>query len=465
MRTYKIFNTPYVLIGLSICLSILGCKKQSDWLNVKSSRGAVVPYTVDDFQALLNNTIVLNRNYSNAGLAGSDDYYFTNIGYNSALEDSRNIYIWNKQIEDSRLNYIWINNFAIVAIANVALDGLSGNESQSNEVKDIKGQALFFRAIANYNLTQLFCNAYSNNANTDLGIPVRLTSDVNVIIPRSSLAETYQQIIKDANTSADLLSATQPYMQRPSKPAAYALMAKIYLNMGDYDNARLYATKCLELHPQLLNFNDPTIASAATDYRFPLIGKGNSEILFYAQSTISEAVSPATWASGIVANELYELYDDNDLRKSLFYVEENGEVKYRGSYTGSQENFSGLATNEIYLIRAEANARLSNLSSVTEDLNTLVNNRYLPGTAPVFLLTNSDDALRLVLRERRKELAFVSNLRWEDLKRLNKEPALQKTLTRIVNGITYTLPPGDKRYALPIPSKEIQLSGIQQNER
>lgn len=465
MKRFKIINKLYFLIGLSICLSIAGCRKQNEWLNVKSSKGAVVPKTANDFQALLNNTIVLNRNYSNDGLVGSDNFYFTEIGYNSAQEQTRNLYVWNKSIEDSWLTYVWTNSFSIVAIANVVLEGLNTHESQSNKEKDIMGQALFFRAISNYNLTQLFCNAYTDHAGTDLGIPIRLTSDVNVVVRRSSLKTTYQQIISDANAAADLLAATQPYLQRPSKPAAYALLAKTYLNMGDYENALLYANKCLELHPQLLNYNDATIASAATDYRFPMMGKGNPEILFYAQSNSSEAVSPATWASGVVADELYQLYSDHDLRKTLYYVEENGEVKYRGSYTGDEQNFSGLATNEIYLIRAEANARMSNLAAVTGDLNTLFYNRYLPGTVPAFSLANREEALKLVLCERRKELPFVTNLRWEDLKRLNLDPKLQKIVTRTVAGITYTLPPGDKRYVLPIPLTEVQLSQIQQNER
>jgi hypothetical protein len=68
------------------------------------------------------------------------------------------------------------------------------------------------------------------------------------------------------------------------------------------------------------------------------------------------------------------------------------------------------------------------------------------------------------LLERRKELCF-RGLRWQDLRRLNKEPEYAKTLTRKIDGITYTLPPNDPKYVFPIPPNVIALSGMQQNPR
>ncbi|MFN3666647.1 MAG: RagB/SusD family nutrient uptake outer membrane protein, partial [Sediminibacterium sp.] len=74
-------------------------------------------------------------------------------------------------------------------------------------------------------------------------------------------------------------------------------------------------------------------------------------------------------------------------------------------------------------------------------------------------------ALALVLSERRKELPFTSQIRWEDIRRLSKDPATAITLQRTINGQTITLQPGDSRYVFPIPENEILLSGIQQNPR
>jgi len=69
-----------------------------------------------------------------------------------------------------------------------------------------------------------------------------------------------------------------------------------------------------------------------------------------------------------------------------------------------------------------------------------------------------------ILVERRKELV-LRNVRWFDLRRLNKDPRLAKTLLRKLNGQVYQLPPNDPRYTQYIPQSVIDLSGIEQNIR
>jgi hypothetical protein len=78
---------------------------------------------------------------------------------------------------------------------------------------------------------------------------------------------------------------------------------------------------------------------------------------------------------------------------------------------------------------------------------------------------NVGEILAVIIQERRKELPFTGNLRWEDLRRLNQEPLYAKNLVRILNGESFSLSPRDKRYVFPIPENEIRTSGIQQNPR
>jgi hypothetical protein len=99
------------------------------------------------------------------------------------------------------------------------------------------------------------------------------------------------------------------------------------------------------------------------------------------------------------------------------------------------------------------------------DLNNLLSFRYLTGTFVPLTASGPEQALDLVLTERRKELVFRGSLRWTDLRRFNKDLNLQVTVTHIINGTTYTLPPNDPRYAMPIPDQEVQLTGIPQNPR
>ncbi|MGY6541709.1 hypothetical protein, partial [Vibrio parahaemolyticus] len=73
------------------------------------------------------------------------------------------------------------------------------------------------------------------------------------------------------------------------------------------------------------------------------------------------------------------------------------------------------------------------------------------------------EALDLILKERRKELV-TRGLRWQDLKRLNRDGHFQQTLKRSIGENTYELPANDPRYVLPIPSYVINFNHIEQNK-
>jgi hypothetical protein len=119
----------------------------------------------------------------------------------------------------------------------------------------------------------------------------------------------------------------------------------------------------------------------------------------------------------------------------------------------------------MYLIRSECNARLGNVQTAINDLNSLLINRYKKGSyVPYTTALSGGQLLTVILNERIKEL-YYRGLRWTDLRRLNLDDRFKVTLNRSVNGNNYSLPPNDPRYAYPIPDQEIQLSGIQQNQR
>jgi hypothetical protein len=160
----------------------------------------------------------------------------------------------------------------------------------------------------------------------------------------------------------------------------------------------------------------------------------------------------------------------NDLRQKIFFkTNTNGGMQFVGTYTGGTASaanlnfFGGLATDEVYLTRAECFARSGNVTAAMKDLNALMIKRFKTGTFVPLTATNTSEALSLVLQERRKETPF-RGLRWLDLRRLNSEGA-NITLTRFVNNQTYTLEPNSPRYVLPIPPDIIGFTGISQNER
>ena len=165
---------------------------------------------------------------------------------------------------------------------------------------------------------------------------------------------------------------------------------------------------------------------------------------------------------------LYNSYAQNDLRKSIFFkTNPGGTHSFKGSYDGSyyyDVPFNGIATDEMYLIRAEYFARAGNKDKALLYLNTLLQQRWQTGTFIPLTANNTDELITIILNERRKELT-CRNMRWFDIRRLNAEGTYTVMLTRIENGQTFNLPPNDSRYTFLIPPQVISISGITQNSR
>lgn len=451
---------------LFLCIS---CKKQDEWLNKKTTKSSVTPETLADYQAILDNTREMNtRSFLIAGLLASDNVQVPDEEIPAMGEEEENIYLWKDKIWVSETSFAWNYCYRTIEFANLVLDGLKGLPANNMQYNNVKGQAYFFRATAMYNLAQIFCKPYVEaTANTELGIAIRETSDVNVIIrKRSSLKATYEKIQVDLQIALNLLPDNQPYFQRPNKGAANAFLAKLFLTMEDYKSAGKYADNALKVNNKLLDFNSNIISFTST-YPFPLDGVGNPEILFYATAQSSIATSPEAFGSsvGVIPKDLYDLYADDDLRKSVFFADRNGIKRLIGTYSGTFSNFSGIANNELYLIRAEAAARNNDVINAMDDINLLLRNRYITGTYQQQIEQDPEKVLKIILSERRKELPYTGNIRWEDIRRLNRDPRFRKTITRTSNGRVYTLAPDDKRYVFPIPENEIRQSGIEQNDR
>jgi len=460
-----------IIIFILLVQVMVGCKKQDAWLNAKSNKSDVIPSTLEDFQALLDNNSVMNANYPSIGIVGADNSFVLDaVALTAGQVNERNAYKWSKDIYENSLEggAHWQYPYQTIEYANVVLDGLAkSNISENTTFNNIKGQALFFRSFAYYNLLQIYAKQYTKEtADTYLGLPLKVSSDVNVVVSRSSVQAVYDQIINDLTSAERLLTDVPLFKTRPSKPAAQSLLAKVYLNMGNYAKAKEYADLVLSSNYSLIDLNT---LNAALTYPFPTFqSNNNTEILFYCTAV---GLTFTSTSNLLVLDELYNRYDDNDLRKTIFFrTNANLTHSFRGRYSAGMTIFCGLATNEIYLIRAECLARLGNYQAAIEDINALLRQRWKKDNGIsryVDQIANTEnEALNIILLERRKELPFSGNLRWEDLKRLNLDPRFSKTLSRTVNGQQYTIPPNDSRYVYPIPLIETNFNPlIIQNER
>ncbi|GGH30576.1 RagB/SusD family nutrient uptake outer membrane protein [Sphingobacterium alkalisoli] len=446
-------------VALLITLILSGCEKFVDI----QPKGQLIPTTVEDFRSLLDHVQFMNFTGSLGELA-ADDIYFNDAQYQSIGSPfERNTYVWNRNIympQDQAVD--WNTPFSRIHTVNVILEGLLKTDTGTPLMRStIEGEALFQRAIAHFEVANLYAKNYNPaTADTDLGIPIRLASDVFVRSVRPSLAETYQQILDDLHTAIPLLPRKATVATRASQVAAYGMLARIYLDMSDYEQALENALAALAIQPDLMDYNelDPE--------GWPVFPELNVETVYFATVPNFGYSFNFTYR---VAKSFYDSYTDSDLRKSLYFTIQTGSdgttsENFSNTYSGSWNRFTGLATDELYLIAAETYARTGGYVQACRYLNTMLETRFETNTYVPFASSDETAIIKRVLLERRKQLVG-RNRRWFDLKRVQHDPRFAVTLERTVLGTNYSLQPNDPRYVFPIPQSVINVTGMKQNER
>lgn len=446
-----------LIVVILFAINCISCKK---YLEIKSDSALSVPTTIDDLQAMLDNTNNMNFSTPGYGDASADDYFLLDAAFNARGEKDRNAYIWLASI--STFDTDWSRSYLAVYYANICIEQIEKiKKSDFNAVdwNNVKGSSLFFRSYYFLQLVWTYAKAFDlATASNDLGIILRLGSDPNELSVRASVKQCYEQIINDTKVSIQFLPNSPSVGTRPSKASAYGLLARTYLTMRQYDSALIYANLSLNINSQLIDYNNASDVNIGGAVPFKEL---NRETLFYTKiSTGYAGINPSV---GLVDSNLYILYNSNDLRRTAFFRSTGLYRSFKGSYTANAFTlFSGITTAEMFLTRAECYARAGNKDAALADLNSLMIKRWR-NTVPFPPITAADanDAINKILIERRKELLF-RGLRWIDIKRLNKE-GKNIILKRLPGGQTYTLSPNDDRYALALPIDIIQITGVPQN--
>ena len=443
--------------AIMVCFIFSSCEK---YLDIKPDKKMIVPKTLNDFKALLDEYPVMNQESTpSIGEIGSDDYFLIEDDFGKVPVRDQIVHLWAKEnfeVTDNRVSD-WFLPYQLINYSNIVLEGLdkiSASKAEQEEWNYVEGRALFFRAWGHYQLSQLFCADYDVSKEM-LGIPLRLTSDIEGKVKRATLEQTYDQILNDLNQSIPLLETKAILSSRPSKAASYALLARIYLQMNEYNKALESSTTALKINSSLINYNE---VNTTLSYPFTPF---NEEVLFH-----STMVYKGIFASGRmqVDSELFDLYEHEDLRKSAFFWNNKGKLTFKGSYDGGVRFFSGLTTAELYLISAECHVRLGNVEDSRNILLSFLKNRYKDGVVTLDESNEKESLLHRVLSERRKEFAF-RGVRWSDLRRLNKHVDYQKILTRKIGNEVFTLLPNSNRYTYQIPNFVIDLNQMEQNNR
>lgn len=314
------------------------------------------------------------------------------------------------------------------------------------------GEAKFIRALNYFFLVRAFNK-----------VPLKLTytkEGDNFDIPESGKEAIYTQIINDLTEAVAALPQANPNTGdaakgRASYWAAKALLAKVYLYQAAITNDY---KKSADLANEII-----TTAGfgLVTDFSTIWTTQNTNEAIFEIQFD-DQATNPLAAVANDNASVLFfakdstiqDLYSPQDKRRA-FTVKKGSKNNY---FMGKFPNFSPASQNltvirlaEIYLIHAEAQARVDNSVSTTA-YNSLKAVQDRAGvTVPISTYSNLEAFITAVQEEKEKELMFEGET-WFDYSRTKLALKKYDTLT-------------DERYLLyPIPSAQIALgTGLTQN--
>jgi hypothetical protein len=443
-------NTLIIIVLFSLLLG--ACQ---DFLDAKPEKNLVIPDTLDDYQALLDAEPRSMNSSTKLGFLSSDELVLGDPLVNLISLDERAAYLWTGEFYlPDDIGVDWYFSYAKVFYANIVIDGIRDYEPSSAQDQEravqLDASARFYRAFGHFSVATQFMGAYDPSKPNAPGIPIRKTADINAASPRISAKEVFDFIRADLEIARNTLPDFPDKPTRASAWAAEALLSRICLYMQDYEAAFIHSSNALTIKDELMDFNQ---LNNSLRYIFP---RFNKEVIHHAAMFTGRFTGNRQL---FVSPELYNLYDSSDLRKELLFSKSTtpNRMNVAGRYTGDFLLFTGLATDEVMLDRAEAAARIGNDAKALEDLNKLLKMRIKSNVFQPIEGVSGKNLVKRIGEERRKELLF-RGVRWLDLRRYNLDPEMALPLRRIWNTGEFNLAPNSERYVFPIPPREIRLN-------
>lgn len=373
-----------------------------------------------------------------------------------------------------------------IYVYNKVITEVMNSEGGSEQLKtELKAEAHANRAWSYFLLINYFGQPYkAATAATDLGYPIIREADVaETKFKRASVAEVYDFIVDDLEKAIAGLPPQSAARVRMSKAAAEAILAKVYLFMGKYDEALVQINNSFSHLPtnfvvKLYDYNTTLVPGGTWGYNATTtpkaylsgvpLGDGHEEALLDRGFNNSWSLNGADI---LLAPEVVGLFSANDRRLNLFSNQPYGggaivspnppgaPAPMRG--IGFYNTQYGVRLAEMYLISAESKARTGNLTGAIADLETLRKKR-MPTSEAAVNITDPDVLIRFIVDERTREFA-MQGYRWFDMRRLandplfaNKLPYTHKYVSATGAVTTYTLNP--KRFAIRFPQRVIDAN-------
>ncbi|HSB92243.1 MAG TPA: RagB/SusD family nutrient uptake outer membrane protein, partial [Flavitalea sp.] len=402
--------------------------------------------------ALVGAYAQLGSNYVYGGNSQVDQELLGNantLNWAGTYQEMTQIYNKAIPVNNTFIASTWNETYRVINTANNVLASIDKVEEVRRD--EVEGEAKFIRALAYYNLITVFAKSYNDGSpSSNPGVPIVLdpTREINEEsqVPRASVEEVYGQIIADlidakakCNDNTDAFFATTY--------SASAMLARVYLQKGDYPNALAEADNVIQNGG--FELTDTYAASFPGDGNAPASRSNTKEEIFSIQVTETSGVNDfntyfSTSGRGDIDinQSFYDEFDATDERGQFFYDVSGFLFTYK--FESLYSNITVLRLAEMYLIRAESNFRLGTAVGATpvEDINEIRDRSGAPTVSTVSL----DD----IIKERRHELAF-EGFAINDAKRLEMN----------VGALPWTSP----KLIYPIPQREMFVNkNLVQNE-
>jgi starch-binding outer membrane protein, SusD/RagB family len=359
--------------------------------------------------------------------------------------------IWIKTLPTTNLGgeQTWRDAYRTINLANVVLQPASLQKFDSVSRRIAEGEALFIRGTLYFELARIYGKTWGDGNNaTNLAVPIVLTPTIvetssTDLRTRNTVAEVYTQAIADLTRAESLLPSSTDGT-RAKKSAAAAILARVYLQQQRYTEARDAANRAITANQNSFVEN---FASAFSEKSGGLAQECIFRIAVDAQdgNSINDlntyyAASEYGGRGGdfAVQDKHLALYDPKDIRGQFF---EDVGLIVTSKFNDQFGDVPVVRITEMYLVRAECNARLGSSTGATpaNDLNRI---RTRAGVSSIASPTVDD-----ILKERRLELAF-EGVRLHDQKRTRAS----------VRYINQTILATSDRLVFPIPQREIDVN-------
>jgi hypothetical protein len=353
------------------------------------------------------------------------DLYADNLDFTGTFQTDREVALRNISTTNGSVLGTWGTSYDGINRANNLLEAIPNVSGLSaTDAAVAEGEALFIRAMH-----YMLLNRYFG------GVPIVLTPtrgvDESSLVSRATTAEVWTQVEQDLEKARTLLP-TGRVNGRATQAAADALLARVYLESGKYTQARDKAASVIANTAFRLN----------TTYRDNFTVKNSPESIFELQYSANHQNSQAFWffpqALGgrlgyAPTLNLFNAYPAGDRRRDAS-IALSGTQRYANKFfriANGDDNVIVLRLAEMYLIRAEANARLNApAATVRADLDVLRARAGLPALAAD--VDTQSELFDAILLERRLEYAFEGH-RFYDLRRLGRaESVLQLQASRLL---------------------------------